>query len=98
MAIGHKGHALQTYWTIAQTGTPCEISTDGRCVTDGAGNYETNEQCTMTAQVPMTLEVTEFTTEDNFDYIEIGASRYSGSNGPNAVQPAGRRIHDDVAK
>ena len=51
MAIGHKGRALQTYWTIAQTGTPCEISTDGRCVTDGAGNYESNEQCTMTAQV-----------------------------------------------
>ena len=56
--VVHGHRQLQSdYWTITSGSEYCELSPDGKCVSDGAGNYGTNEACTATAQVDMTLTV-----------------------------------------
>ena len=56
-----------------------------RGVTDGSGNHGNNERCTFTARYAMTVSASSFNTENYFDRITIGSTRYSGSNGPSGV-------------
>ena len=77
-----------TRWTVLSGGSHCEITSDGRCITDGIGNYGNYEYCTFRAEVSMTVTTTVFGTESCCDFITIGGTRYSGSTGPMNVQVA----------
>jgi hypothetical protein len=75
-------------WTVLSGGSHCEVTSDGRCITDGIGNYGNYEYCTFRAEVSMTVTTTVFGTESGYDFITIGGTRYSGSTGPMNVQVA----------
>ena len=73
-------------WSILSGGSYCEVSSDGYCITDGPGNYGNNEDCTIRAEVPMTLQARAFNTESDYDSVRIGGIPYSGFIGPMNVQ------------
>ena len=55
-------------------------------MTDGPGNYQTNEQCTIEVLASGRLSsVGIFDTENNYDYLTINGHRYQGSSGPSSV-------------
>ena len=45
----------QALWTVLDGGEYCQITEDGRCVTDGEGNYGNDESCTVRAEIGMQL-------------------------------------------
>jgi len=47
----------------------CQISQDGKCVTDGSGRYNNNERCLIEAKKSLVLTHQEFSTEKNFDFL-----------------------------
>ena len=67
-----------TSWTITSGAQYCQLSNGGACVTDGAGDYGNNEQCTMRAEVPMVLSTNLFDTEAGYDKLTIAGVQYSG--------------------
>ena len=74
------------YTTYGPTGEPsCFLVDGGRCVTDGLGNYLSNEQCTVRATAPLTLTTSEWDVENFYDKLIIHGHEYS-SNGPNGLQ------------
>ena len=75
-----------TMWTIRSGYSHCHTTNQGQCVTDGAGNHGNDEQCTVRANQQVYVAATYFATESFFDYIIIGTTRYSGSQGPYGVQ------------
>ena len=46
-----------SWWTVTSGHQYCEVTSDGLCVTDGAGSHGHNEACTMRAEVTLTLQV-----------------------------------------
>ena len=58
----------------------------GACVTDGPGVHGNAERCTFQALADLYAQGTYFTTESNYDYIQIGRRRFSGTNAPANVQ------------
>jgi len=67
-------------WEIT-SGNGCQ--TDGNCIQskNHPSSYGNNEACTISAwNVAVTVEA--FDTESGYDYLTVGGSRYSGSNGP----------------
>ena len=80
-------------WQIVSGASYCQLTQNGACVHDGAGNHGNNERCTVTALVPLFASATLFNTETFFDYITIGSTRYSGTTGPmNVYMPAGASL------
>ena len=88
--VGQMFHVLAT-----ADGTPneyCNHTTDAgySCVTDGIGSHGNQEACIMQATQDLYLTATYFQTENYWDYIQIGTTRYSGTNGPaNVMMAAG---------
>jgi hypothetical protein len=80
-----------TRWALVQsttgsTGGPsCSITDGGSCITDGDGNYETNERCVFRAEASFYVDATQFSTEQQYDYITLHTTYYSGTVGPNNV-------------
>ena len=75
----------------------CNIDQHG-CATDGPGTYGADERCTFQVNAAGTLTATQFQTEQNADYVTIGAHRFHGGVGPsNVVVAAGSTIawHSD---
>ena len=79
----------------------CELSNNGACVTDGAGNYGTNERCIATALRPLTLSTTQWSIKfgDRLDVnVEVGgitlpqSFTYAGSGPSNVFMYAGSTI------
>merc|ERR1719330_698112 len=66
-------------WSVSGTG--CVM--DGACVQSNnhPSNYGNNEQCTLTVNA-VPLEVEAFSTESRYDFLTVGGSSYSGTNGP----------------
>jgi hypothetical protein len=54
----------------------------GACVWDGDGVHASNEYCSMTVVEDVYLDVVQFDTEQRYDFIEIGSTRWSGTTGP----------------
>jgi hypothetical protein len=72
-------------FTVTSGSQYCTVTTNGTCVTDGAGAHGNGESCTVEAMVALTATATEFTTESGFDYVTIGSTRFSGASGPTSV-------------
>jgi hypothetical protein len=75
-----------------QTG-PCTLANSNTCFRSPnyPSNYGINQQCTITAQVAVTLSVTAFSTEANgcqYDYLTVNGNKYCGTTGPGGVQVA----------
>ena len=62
----------------------CQLDENG-CVTDGPGDYDINEACTVRVMVTGNLSATEFSTEGGSDYVTINGTQYSGTAGPSKV-------------
>ena len=67
----------------------CQVTPAGNCVTDGAGNHDNNERCTVQVLAAGTLSSTSFEVEGfencSHDRITINSTRYCGSTGPSNV-------------
>ena len=79
-------------WTI--TGTGCEVSGNGLCITDGAGNYGSSETCTATASVAISsLDVQQFDLEYKsdcgWDSVTINSQAYCGTGSQDRVLQSG---------
>jgi hypothetical protein len=48
-------------------------------------NYASNEACTIEVGTSVTLNVLNFSTEANYDFLYVNGERYSGTVGPNNV-------------
>ena len=69
----------------------CNITNGGACISDL--NYGNDEECTFRAEAIISVSATTFDTEQKYDYITIGGTRYSGTSGPiNVVMAAGETI------
>ena len=80
----------QSTWAIVSGSQWCSITSNGACVTDGAGTHGNNERCTIRAQQSFYATATYFNTETYWDYISIASRRWSGSTGPvNIAMSAG---------
>merc|ERR1719238_1462061 len=85
----------RAYWTV--TGT-CALENDGKCVTDGSGDYANNEDCTITSLGPgFFAKFTQFSLEaangdtsgtapyvhnQCDDFVRIHGVNYCGYNMP----------------
>merc|ERR1711965_1153725 len=78
-------------WVITSGSAYCQLSNNGNCVTDGPGNHNNNERCTIATTQALTATTTYFSTESNYDWITIAGTRFSGtstSSGPSNVAMA----------
>ena len=65
----------------------CQLSANGACVTDGAGQHSTNERCTFRANQPLFASATQYSTERYYDYITMAGTAYRyGGAGPRQVR------------
>jgi hypothetical protein len=69
-------------WSVVSGSAYCEVTQGGTCVTDGAGDYGSNEVCTVRAEVTMLVSAQGFITESGFDFVFIGGAQYSGGGRP----------------
>jgi len=69
-------------WYI--NGNGCEEA--GACVQslNHPSSYGNNQECEVVLGGDVSLSVEAFSTESGFDYLYVGGSRYSGSNGPSS--------------
>ncbi len=66
-------------WSIVSGADSCELSSEGTCVTDGAGDYGNYENCEVRADVALTYTISALDTEADFDWLTIQGTQYSGS-------------------
>ena len=73
---------------ITSTGG-CPITDDGQCVTtpNFPRNYGDSETCSITVAQGKTVSATDFETERHWDKLTINGVVYSGTDGPQSVQP-----------
>jgi len=74
-----------TYWTVESGAAYCQVSSDGRCVTDGIGSHGPDEACTVRATMELWATASFFSVENYWDHVTIGGTQYSGTNGPFSV-------------
>ena len=82
--------AASEWWTITTGENYCHLSNDGACVTDGPGDYEANEACSVRAEKPLMLYSTSFDIQSfgEDDQVTVGGVEYRGLQGPNGVSMA----------
>ena len=68
-------------WQIV-TGRGCELSRDGRCVTDGPGPYRNLDGCSVIALQPLTISMATYFVEARFDYLSIRNVAYRSEQYP----------------
>lgn len=79
------------YWIVTSGTQHCQVTSSGTagngmtCVTDGPGNYQNRESCTIRATATMMLTAVSFDTESCCDHFSIGNMRYAGRTGPSNV-------------
>ena len=54
-------------------------------MTDGDGDYGNSEECRIKALRPLVATATEFDTEENYDFLTVAGTQYSGSDGPQGL-------------
>ena len=67
---------LTRFWTILNPSpnpNVCSLSYGGECITDGVGQYGNGQSCTFRANQDFALDVREFSTETNYDFIDVYA-------------------------
>ena len=67
---------LTRFWTILNPSpnpNVCSLSYGGECITDGVGQYGNGQSCTFRANRDFALDVREFSTETNYDFIDLYA-------------------------
>merc|ERR1719277_1720104 len=67
-------------WTISGSG--CVMNGDCISSNNHPSSYGNSEQCTVSMAGDLALSVQAFSTESGYDFLTMGGSRYSGSNGP----------------
>merc|ERR1719213_1320647 len=67
-------------WTV--TGSGCTQS--GNCVSslNHPGNYGNNQVCQITLYGDVSISVNAFDTENGYDFLTVGGTRYAGTSGP----------------
>ena len=78
---------ISKFWKVESGFQFCEIVADGRCVTDGFGNYGNHESCTVKALQPLILTTVQYDIQSRNDYITVGGARYEYS-GPAQLKVA----------
>ena len=90
VSSGDFSSVSNSTWAITSGSQWCSITSNGECVTDGAGNYGDNERCTIRAEQSLYATATYFDTESCCDYMMIAGTRWSGSTRPvNIAMAAG---------
>ena len=77
--------------SVTSGGSYCQVTDGGSCVTDGSGNYGSDEACVISVLGDAILSSRSFGTEDCYDYLDVfapGAStrsaRFCGTTGPSS--------------
>ena len=83
-AIAHTG----AFWEIVSGGEFCHITDGGRCVSDGEGDYENDEYCTIKTLQPFVASATVFNTESGYDFLAIDGRQYHGTYFPQSLEIA----------
>lgn len=65
----------QPYWSV-EGGIVCVLSDDGRCVTDGPGDYMSSESCSVTAQQDFLLVSAYYDVENDYDWLAVNGVPY----------------------
>jgi len=71
---GREGDG-QPYWSVAG-GVVCVLSDDGRCVTDGPGDYMNSESCSVIAQRDFLLVSASYDVENDYDWLAVNGVPY----------------------
>ena len=78
------------YWQVVSGSEFCHITDNGRCVTDGQGQYGNQESCRVMALRPLSLTTTQYSVEYNYDHLTVGGVRFDNGHGPQGMKlPAG---------
>ena len=72
------------FWEITSGSSYCEKVDDGRCVTDGDGEYGNDENCEVKALKPLVMSAEQYDVEQTHDFITVNGEEYHNT-GPNQV-------------
>jgi len=90
---------FEAFWEVESGGASCEVSDNGRCVTDGEGSYGNNERCVYTVLQDMIVFSEVFQTQRAFssyfpyDYMQRGADSFFTSYGGRHNFPANMSLN-----
>ena len=73
------------FWQIISGAEFCHIVDGGRCVSDGEGDYGSNENCNIKVLRPLVVTATDFHTEAGYDILTVAGTQYYGSDGPQGL-------------
>ena len=65
-----------SYWRIVFGSNVCQLSDNGRCVTDGPGSYGNYERCEVQALRDLTVTAQQYDNEDFYDYVTVDGVRH----------------------
>ena len=81
------------FWQVVSGSQFCHITDDGRCVTDGEGQYGRGENCRVKALRPLSLTTTQYSVEGEYDYLTVGGVHFDNGYGPQGMKlPAGSEL------
>lgn len=87
--------AVSALWQIV-TGRGCELSRDGRCVTDGPGPYRSLDDCSVIALQPFTISMATYHVEARFDYLSIRNVAYRSEQYPRGPDGVSMLANDEM--
>ena len=95
---GDNSPSLETsikgaYWQVVSGSQFCHITFNGRCVTDGEGQYGNRENCRVKALRPLSLTTAQYSVESSYDYLTVGGVKFNSGYGPEGMKlPAGSEL------
>jgi len=69
-------------WVVEGSG--CQVSGDCISSNNHPSNYGNGESCSIRLAGSVSISVQAFNTESGYDFLTVGGTRYSGSNGPSS--------------
>ena len=73
------------FWQVVSGSEFCHITDNGRCVTDGQGQYGNQESCRVMALRPLSLTTTQYSVEGD-DYLTVGGVLFDSGYGPQGMK------------
>jgi len=73
------------FWQVVSGSEFCHITDNGRCVTDGEGQYGRGENCRVKALRPLSLTTTQYSVAGD-DYLTVGGVRFNSGYGPQGMK------------
>ena len=55
-------------------------------MTDGEGQYGSDENCRVVALRPLVVSTTQYAVEMGFDFLTVGSTEFKGGSGPEGVK------------